>query len=300
MEYASDGNLKETHTCSAIWMAAILRAVLWASPAMGADVDDRLQWTGAVTQVEGSAGGGLVPWALIGGLETNIEVGATGFATYVSTGDFSLRAGGASVDVDDRVELSVARQRFDAGSVLPGLTLGQDIVGVKVRLVGDAVFAPDEFLPQISLGAQWKHTLDFEQIPRAVGAARGEDVDLYLAATKLYFAALAGRNVIVDVTLRRTRANQFGLLGFGGDGSGYRYVPETSVGVFVAESFLLGAEYRDKPDNLRAFQEDSAEDVFLAWSPLKNLSVTAAWTNLGRIAGKAQQSGVYLSLWLGI
>jgi hypothetical protein len=300
MEYASDGNLKETHTCSAIWMAAILRAVLWASPAMGADVDDRLQWTGAVTQVEGSAGGGLVPWALIGGLETNIEVGATGFATYVSTGDFSLRAGGASVDVDDRVELSVARQRFDAGSVLPGLTLGQDIVGVKVRLVGDAVFAPDEFLPQISLGAQWKHTLDFEQIPRAVGAARGEDVDLYLAATKLYFAALAGRNVIVDVTLRRTRANQFGLLGFGGDGSGYRYVPETSVGVFVAESFLLGAEYRDKPDNLRAFQEDSAEDVFLAWSPLKNLSVTAAWTDLGRIAGKAQQSGVYLSLWLGI
>ena len=300
MEYASDGNLKETHTCSAIWMAAILRAVLWASPAMGADVDDRLQWTGAVTQVEGSAGGGLVPWALIGGLETNIEVGATGFATYVSTGDFSLRAGGASVDVDDRVELSVARQRFDAGSVLPGLTLGQDIVGVKVRLVGDAVFAPDEFLPQISLGAQWKHTLDFEQIPRAVGAARGEDVDLYLAATKLYFAALAGRNVIVDVTLRRTRANQFGLLGFGGDGRGYRYVPETSVGVFVAESFLLGAEYRDKPDNLRAFQEDSAEDVFLAWSPLKNLSVTAAWTDLGRIAGKAQQSGVYLSLWLGI
>jgi hypothetical protein len=184
--------------------------------------------------------------------------------------------------------------------VLPGLTLGQDIVGVKVRLAGDAVFAPDEYLPQISLGAQWKHTLDFAQIPRAVGAARGADVDLYLAATKLYFAAVEGRNVIVDLTLRRTRANQFGLLGFGGDGSGYSYVPETSVGVFVTERFLLGAEYRDKPNNLRAFQEDSAEDVFLAWSPLKNLSLTAAWTDLGRIAGKAQQSGVYVSLWLGI
>jgi hypothetical protein len=271
-----------------------------AAPAWGADAGDRLQWTGAVTEIEGSAGGGLVPWALIGGLETNVEVGATGFATDVSTGNFTLHTGGASIDLRDRVEVSLARQRFDAGSVVPGLTLGQDIAGAKVRLMGDAVFAPDEFLPQISLGAQWKHTLDFDQIPRSVGAARGTDVDLYLTATKLYFAALDGRNVIVDVTLRRTRANQFGLLGFGGDGSGYSYVPETSVGVFLAESFLVGAEYRDKPNNLRTFQENSAEDVFLAWSPVKNLTVTAAWTNLGRIAGKDQQSGVYLSLWLGI
>jgi hypothetical protein len=285
---------------SAILTSAILQAIVLASPTRAADVGDRLQWTGAVTQIEGSAGGGVVPWALIGGLETNVEVGATGFATDVSTGDFTLHAGGVSVDVDDRVEVSVARQRFDAGAVLPGLTLGQDIVGVKVRLAGDAVFAPDEYLPQISLGAQWKHTLDFAQIPRAVGAARGADVDLYLAATKLYFAALEGRNVIVDVTLRRTRANQFGLLGFGGDGSGYSYVPETSAGVFVAEGLVLGAEYRDKPNNLRAFHEDSAEDVFLAWGPLKNVSLTAAWTDLGRIAGKAPQSGVYVSLWLGI
>jgi hypothetical protein len=284
----------------AIWTSAILQAIVLASLTQGADAGDRLQWTGAVTQVEGSAGGGLVPWALIGGLETNAEVGATGFATDVSTGDFTLHAGGVSVDVGDRVEVSVARQRFNAGAVLPGLTLGQDIAGVKVRLSGDAVFAPDEYLPQISLGAQWKQTLDFSQIPRAVGAARGEDLDLYLTATKLYFAALGGRNVIVDVTLRRTRANQFGLLGFGGDGSGYSYVPETSAGVFVTEGLLLGAEYRDKPNNLRAFQEDSAEDVFLAWGPLKNVSLTAAWTDLGRIAGKAPQSGVYVSLWLGI
>jgi hypothetical protein len=292
--------LGETRMRLAICATALIQTVVFALPAWGIDAGDRLQWTGAVTQVEGSAGGGLVPWALIGGLETNAEVGASGFATDVKTEDFSLHAGGVSVDLEDRFELSVARQRFDAGAVIPGLTLGQDIVGAKVRLVGDAVFAPDEFLPQISLGAQWKHTLDFDQIPRAVGAARGEDVDLYLSATKLYFAALEGRNVIIDMTLRRTRANQFGLLGFGGDGRGYSYVPEGSIGIFVTESLLLGAEYRDKPNNLRAFREDSAEDVFLAWSPHKNVSVTAAWTDLGRIAGKVQQSGVYLSLWLGI
>ena len=156
--------------------AILFCALLPAAPGVAGD---RLQWTGAVTQVEGSAGGGLVPWALIGGLETDAEVGATGFVTYDSTGDFSLRAGGASIDVDDRVEVSFARQRFDAGSVAPGLTLGQDVVGLKVRLIGDAVFAPDQWLPQISAGAQGKRTLDFDQIPRAVGAAHGEDVDLY-------------------------------------------------------------------------------------------------------------------------
>jgi hypothetical protein len=258
-----------------------------------------LEWTGAVTQIEGSAGGGLVPWALIGGLGTNEQIGATGFVTYVSTQDFALRSGGVSAGIDNRVEVSVARQRFDAGSVIPGLTLGQDIVGLKVRLVGDAVFDPDELLPQIALGAQWKRTLDFDQVPRAVGAAHGEDVDLYLSATKLYFAALAGRNVIIDATVRRTRANQFGLLGFGGDGSGYTLTPEFSAAVFLTDDVLLGAEYRDKPNNLTAFRENSAQDAFLAWAPVKNLTVTAAWTDLGRIAGKSPQQGIYVSLWLG-
>jgi hypothetical protein len=266
---------------------------------MSSEAGDRLEWTGAVTQVEGAAGGGLVPWALIGGLGTDAEVGASAFVTYVSTQDFALRTGGASIDVDNRLEVSVARQRFDADSVIRGLTLGQDIVALKVRLAGDAVFNPDQWLPQIALGAQWKRTLDFEDIPRAVGAARGEDVDLYISATKLYFAALAGRNVILDATLRRTRANQFGLLGFGGDGSGYTLTPEASAAIFLNDDLVLGAEYRDKPNNLSAFRENSAEDVFLAWAPVKNFALTTAWTDLGRIAGKPPQRGVYISLWLG-
>jgi len=267
--------------------------------ALPSHAGDRLEWTGAVTQVEGSAGGGLVPWALIGGLETNEQIGASGFVTNVATQDFKLRAGGASLDVDNRVEISAARQRFDAGSVAPGLTLGQDIVGVKVRLLGDAVFAPDEWLPQIAAGAQWKRTLDFDQIPRAVGAAHGEDVDLYLAATKMFFAAVAGRNVIIDATFRRTRANQFGLLGFGGEGGGYRMEPEFSAAIWLTDAVLLGAEYRGKPDELGAFKENGADDAFIAWAPVKYLSVTAAWTDLGRIAGKPPQRGAYLSLWVG-
>ncbi len=279
---------------------ATLCACCFAMPTWAGD---RLEWTGGVTQIEGSAGGGLVPWALIGGLGTDEQWGATAFATHVSTEDFTLRTGGASVDYDDRVELSVDRQRFGAGSVVPGLTLGQDIVGVKVRVLGDAVFAPDEYLPQIAVGAQWKRTLDFAAIPKAVGAERGEDVDLYIAATKLYFAALAGHDVILDATLRRTRANQFGLLGFGSSapgGDGYSYEPEISAAVWLVDSLLFGAEYRDKPSNLAAFHENGAADLFVAWAPVKNLSLTAAWADLGGIAGKPAQRGAYVSLWVGI
>jgi hypothetical protein len=274
-------------------------AWLCAALTFSAHADDRLEWTGAVTQVEGAAGGGLVPWALIAGLGTDSQIGASAFATYVSTEDFSLRAGGLNIGVDDRVEVSFARQRFDADSVIPGLTLGQDIVGLKARLVGDAVFAPDEWWPQVAVGALWKRTLDFGGVPATVGADSGSDVDLYLAATKLYFAALAGRNVIVDATLRRTRADQLGLLGFGGSAGGYHVEPELSAGVWLIDNLLLGVEYRDKPSDLRAFREDSAEDAFLAWAPIKNIAVTAAWTDLGPIAGKPPQRGFYLSLWLG-
>jgi hypothetical protein len=271
-----------------------------AMTAMPAVAGDRLEWTGAVTQIEGAAGGGLVPWALIAGLGTNTEVGGSAFATYVKTDDFSLRTGGVAIGIDDRVEFSFARQRFDAGSVVPGLTLGQDIVGAKLRLLGDAVFAPDSPLPQIAVGAEYKRTLDFNVVPRAVGAASGEDVEWYLAATKLVFAAIADRNVLLDLTVRRTRADQFGLLGFGGDGSGYSWRPEASAGIFLTDTLLLGGEYRDKPNNLSAFREQAAGDAFLAWGPVKNFTLTAAWTDLGSIAGKLDQRGLYVSVWVGL
>jgi hypothetical protein len=33
---------------------------------------------------------------------------------------------------------------------------------------------------------------------------------------------------------------------------------------------------------------------------VKNLSLVAAWTDLGRIAGKSAQRGLYISLWVGM
>lgn len=275
-------------------VAAALSFLISAHAAAG----DRLAWTGGVAQVEGAAGGGLVPWALIAGLGTEDQTAPAFYATHVSTDRFALRAAGVSFGIRDRVELSYARHEFDLGSLLPGLDLGQDVVGLKYRAFGDAVFAAHPWLPQLAIGAQWKRTRDFEVVPRAVGARSGSGVDVYVAATRVWFDAVGGRNALANLTLRRTEANQFGLLGFGGDrGRGPRWYPEASVAVWLADEWLAGVEWRAKPDGLSAFVEQAARDAFVAWTPTKRVSIVAAWADLGEIAGQSRQNGPYVSAW---
>jgi hypothetical protein len=261
---------------------------------------DRLLATGGAMEIEGSAGGGLTPWALIAGLGTDQEVGASAFCTRVRPQDFRLDSCGAAVGIDNRVELSFAKQNFNLGATVPGQSIDQSIVGAKVRLFGDAVIDQDHWWPQVAAGVQWKHNDDFELVPRALGARHAQGADFYLAATKLWLAGPLGRSWIADLTLRETEANQFGILGFGGDLGGYHLMTEGSLGAFLLDDLLLGAEYRQKPDNLSAFREDSAGDVFLAFFPCKYFSVTAAYVNLGNIANKPDQRGVYLSLQISL
>jgi hypothetical protein len=134
-------------------------------------------------------------------------------------------------------------------------------------------------------------------IPTAVGARSGSDTDIYLAASKLWLGGFFGHNLLGNFVLRGTRANQLGLLGFGGDKKSSRSIePEVSMAVLLTDNLALGAEYRRKPNNLSAFKEEAYHDVFLAWFPTRNVAVTVAYANLGTIAGKPKQDATYLSL----
>jgi len=278
-------------------MIRALLAMALAFPA-AALAGDRLLVTGGAQQVEGAAGGGLVPWAVIAGYGTRDQVGGSAFVTGVHTDDFDLRSFGVAVGLHDRVEVSYSRQRFDAGSVIPGLMLRMDTVGVKLKVAGDAVYDQDRWMPQVAVGAMHKHDLD-ATIPLAVGARKGSDTEFYVAATKLWLAGLAGRNLLLNGTLRYTRANQFGLLGFGGDRNDrLRLQPEISVAAMLTDRLAVGGEWRWKPDNLGAFKEQDAGDVFVAWFPSRYAAVTVAYAKLGTVAGKPDQKGAYLSLQL--
>lgn len=271
--------------------------VLWAALAASGPVlaGERLDWTGGVNEIEGAGGGGLVPWALIAGLGTADETGGSAFVTGAETRGFSLKAAGVAVGVHDRLEASFARQDFGIGSVVPGSTLGQDIAGLKVRVAGDAVFDQDRLLPQLAIGAFYKRTRDFDGVPRALGARDGSGVDLYLAATKVFLDGIAGHRVLVDLTLRRTDANQYGLLGFGG-AHGPVWRAEGSVGVWLADALLAGVEWRGKSGALAAPPEGDAADAFLAWQVARHVTLVAAYVDLGPVVFPARQRGAYLSV----
>lgn len=268
----------------------------------------RLLLTGGVSTIEGAGGGGLVPWALIGGYGTRDEFGIQSYVTGVKSEDFALLSFGASVNVKNRLELSVARQNFHLRDVGKALGLGNDfvisqtIIGAKVRLVGDAVLDQNLLLPQISVGVEHKINDDKIVVGGALGLKRSS-TDFYVAATKLFL----DKNLLLNATVRLTKANQYGILGFGGLGGkdqAYKPTIEASAAYLVTRKLAVGAEVRTKSNRLQgalggdSFREDAAFDVFAAYALARNISVTAAYADLGHIALNNQHAA-YLSLQFG-
>ncbi len=258
----------------------------------------RLLATSGVTDLEGAGGGGLVPWALITGYGTRDAIGANVHYTFAGLPSFTLHGAGLSVGIYDRLELSYTHQWFDTGNTGAKLGLGSgyqfnlDIVGAKVRLFGDAVYDQDSWLPEVSVGTQFK-AADSHAVLKAIGAGSPDGEDFYLSATKLFLA----QSVLVDATVRATKANQFGLLGFGGDrNNGYTAQFEGSAALLLTRKLAVGAEIRTKPDNLSFAKEGTAYDAFVAYFLTKNVSATLAFVALGPIARQGNQNGVYLSL----
>ena len=280
----------------------------------------KLLLTGGVSTIAGSAGGGLTPWAVIGTNATEGEVGASAYLTHAATQDYALTGYGVAVGIHDRVELSLARQDFDASpsialngiapfGITPGQHIKMDVVGVKVRVAGDAILDSDNWMPQIAVGLEHKrvHPGSLQPVLDFLGT-KTNGTDVYVSATKL----LLDKGLLLNATLRSTNANQNGLLGFGAAAPGKKsrsLQPEFSVAYLLNKNLAVGAEYRFKPNNLQslgaaaglgaALREDDWKDIFIAWAPSKNLSLTLAWVDLGRIVpgitNGRKQTGYYLS-----
>lgn len=296
--------------------------VAFSAQAAQPTFSDKLLLTGGVTNIEGAAGGGLTPWAVIGGYGTKGQVGGSANYTRVNLRDYALDTYGALIGIDNRVEFSVARQSFNLeqpGVAVRGVLgqtqtgdykLGQDIYGVKVRVAGDAVLDQDTWMPQIAVGALVKRSHSgYGAVPslgKALGARSDNGVDYYVAATKLFL----NQSLLLNTTVRATKANQFGLLGFGGaDDNRYRPQFEASAAYLLRKNLAVGAEYRSKPDNIKnalgpgTLRETNAYDVFLAWAVSKNATATLAYVDVGKIApvvsNNHDQRGTYLSIQLG-
>lgn len=263
----------------------------------------KLLATGGVSQVEGAGGAGLAPWAMITGYGSDASVGGNTYYTHTKTNDFELRSYGTAIGIADRMEVSYARQEFDtneAGQRLglrSNYTFKQDILGAKLRVAGDAVYGQDSLMPQIAVGMQYKKVnSDNAGLVSALGAKDNDGVDIYTSATKLFL----DKNLILNATLRGTKANQFGLLGFGGDKSDKRSLQfEGSAAYMLNRKLVVGADYRTKPNNLNFAEESDATAAYVAFFPNKNMSITLAGVDMGKVAAQGRQRGLYLSTQVG-
>ncbi|MBY0410438.1 MAG: DUF3034 family protein [Burkholderiaceae bacterium] len=299
-----------------IWSIAALTALH-----SGAQAETgKLLLTGGVSTIAGSAGGGLTPWAVIGTNATEGEVGISAHATQAATQDYRLNGYGVALGWNEQVEIAVAKQNFDDSpavalngvapfGIAPGQHIKMDMFSFKVKLSGDAVLDADTLMPQIAVGLEHKrvHPDSIQPVFDFLGV-KSSGTDVYVSATKL----LLDRGLLLNGTLRYTNANQNGLLGFGSAAPGKNsrsLQPEFSVAYLLNKNLAVGAEYRFKPNNLQGLgvasglgaglREDDWKDVFIAWAPSKNLSLTLAYVDLGRIVpgvtGNRRQTGYYLS-----
>ena len=271
-----------------IGLVGILAIVLHSSVSLA---QGKLLATAGVTQVEGAGGGGLVPWAVLAGYDSRDEVSVSVHTTRVRLDDYSLQTYGAALGLFDRVELTAAHQRFQLDSLSGHIR--QTVLGAKLRLYGDVVYSR---LPQISVGAFSKRLLDGD-IAGLLGADRNiRDTDYYLSLTKVHLGLVNGYNLLWNYTLRSTRANELGLLGFGSASDTSRdLLHEGSAAILLSRQLAIGAEYRQKPDRL-GLGESDWQDVFVAWVPDKRWNITFAYADLGTIAGVESQDGFYASI----
>jgi hypothetical protein len=284
---------------------ALAAGLVLTGAAHGQDMG-KLLATGGVSNVEGAGGGGLTPWALITSYGSRDSFGANAHATRVRTQDYGLTSYGVAVGMADRVEVSLSSQEF-TGSLAPldQLRIRQDIFGLKVRVAGDAVYDQAWLMPQIAVGVLHKRNKGIDGLGALgvtnvtqLGAKKDSGTDVYVSATKIYLA----QSLLLNGTLRMTKANQMGLLGFGGDkGDKYEPMLEASAAYLLTRKLALGVEYRQKPRNLGVDNERAYADVFLAYFPNRHLSLTAAYVNLGDITvfNPTTQRGWYVSLQSG-
>lgn len=249
----------------------------------------KLLATPGVSQIEGSAGGGLVPWAQLAGYATEDELAISAFCSQANVTDFQLNSCGSQANFFDRLEVSFAKQTLNVDPL--SLTVSQHIIGAKLKLYGDVVYSA---WPQLSAGVQHKSLINSD-LAFALGAKRDTGNDLYLAASKLHLGLFSGYNVLWNATARYTEANELGLLGFGSPTSDPTLQAEASIAVLINKHLAIGTEYRQKPDNL-GLKEHDWQNVFIAWFPNKHINLTLAYLDLGAVAAIPDQTGWYISL----
>ncbi len=157
-----------------------------------------------------------------------------------------------------RLELGFAYNNLDLGDLptdilgATGLKLSDQNVGLfngnaRLQLLRENQFE-QKWIPALTFGTHFKHNDTYSTINHELGGALEQigvvddtDVDFTLYASKLL--TFLPRPVLVELGGRATKGVWNGLLGFTTE---YQFLFEGNVAVFVTDSFILAAEYKQQ------------------------------------------------------
>jgi Protein of unknown function (DUF3034) len=266
----------------------VYRLALAATLTFGSSVqasDGKLLGTSGLVSIEGSAGGGLTPWAVLGSYAEAEQLGFSASISNTHLRDYQLRTGALAFGVNNRVEFSAAQQRFE----LPrNAQLSQNVFGAKLRVSGDLIYGS---APQLAITLQHKRHQNTSQLS-VLGVQQSTGTDVVFSASKLWINGAFSRNTLANVNFRRSAAQETGLLGFNDDS---KWLAEAAVAILPNRYWAIGAEFRQKPD-FDGLAESHWRDVFIAWFPKKGVSAALAYVDLGTIAGRDEQTGFFFTL----
>ncbi|SFM44750.1 DUF3034 family protein [Thermodesulforhabdus norvegica] len=159
------------------------------------------------------------------------------------------------------------------------------------------------WMPALTAGIHYKKVEKLSDIDETLGGALTDagiedtdGIDFTLYASKML--TFLPRPVLLNLGLRNSEAAHIGLLGFTGD---REFLLEGSVIVFVTDRFLVGAEYRQKPNNYRPIPglvepEDDWWSVVAAFIVNDRLTISGGIFNFGEVLNHYDNGAVGLKL----
>ena len=232
-----------------------------------------------------------------------IGMPSVGFA-FAGIGDHDFESVAATITLAKRVEVSFAHERFGLGGWpkdvfrATGLDIGPHTVRMNTASVRALLIEENGWVPAVTVGAHYKHNLDIKRIDKDLMGTctslgmddhRGWEGTLIISKT---FTDILPRPFIVSAGIRNTGAAQTGLLGFN---SHRDTVVEANAVLFVTDSLLLGAEYRQKPNNLDRLaglvgHEDDWWTLCAAYIVNDRVTISGGYGNFGNILNADEEN----------
>ncbi len=221
----------------------------------------------------------------------------------------------ATETLGGRLELGYAYMNFDMGDLPDDIEAATSVrisdesvdmhtINARLMLLAEGEFGKS-WIPAVTAGIHFKNNTTVNDIDRELGGTLGSigiaddnGLDYTIHASKMF--TVTPRPVIVNLGLRSTEGAHTGLLGFTDD---RKVVFEGSVAVLVTSRLILGAEYRQKPDEYTPVEgliaeEDDWWTVEAGYILSPNATIAVGYGHFGNILNhKANDSfGVALKV----